>query len=176
MKTKELLLALAIAIMAALFVGLLVDAIYEEPQYDDYCTERIAPKPLTPPAEDCSDIDEAAVETCQQQKGVPEYAMENGCRVFDTCNTCYNEYHDVQEVYNRNLFFIITPLAVASILFGLFYAMEVIGSGFMFGGILLLIYSTGRYFGDMSKVLRVIVIGIELALLLWITKKKMSKK
>ncbi|MBT4576993.1 hypothetical protein HOB91_01560, partial [Candidatus Woesearchaeota archaeon] len=67
-------------------------------------------------------------------------------------------------------------IGIILILIGLFYSFEVAASGFMFGGILLLIYSTGRYFSDMSKFMRVFVVFIELVLLLWIAKKKMDKK
>jgi len=185
MKTKELLMALAIAIMAALFVGLLIDAIYTSPKYEKYCDnyeKRVAPIPEKIGANktECPDpyfVYQNEINACSQEEGFAEFEYnEKGCQVYGECNYCNRDFNEANEKYNRNIFFIITPIAIFAILFGLFYGMEVIGSGFMFAGILLLIYSTGRYFSDMSKVMRVVVIGIELLLLLWITKKKLSKK
>jgi len=177
-------MALAIAIMAALFVGLFIDAVYSAPEYDDYCNTsayapRSYPEKIYMNTTQCYDpyfVYQEEVSACEGERGFAEFEYdEEGCQVFSECNYCSRDYNDANEKYNRNLFFIITPIAVAAIIFGLFYGMEVIGSGFMFAGILLLIYSTGRYFSDMSKVMRVVVIGIELILLLWITKKKMKK-
>jgi hypothetical protein len=183
MKVKELLMALAIAVMTALFVGLLVDAVYETPEYDDFCDES-ARAPLIKEggvrADDCEDpyfVYKEEIDACHAEKGSPEFDYdEAGCHVYSSCNYCATEFRDASEVYNRNLFYIITPLAVAALIFGVYYGFEIVASGFMFAGVLLLIYSTGRYFVDMSKILRVIVIFIELVLLLFITKKKMGKK
>jgi len=185
MKTKELLMALAIAVMAALFVGLFVDAVYSNPKYEDFCTNYAHPYPektgiIGINTTQCSDpyfVYQNETRACEQEKGFAEFEYDTkGCQVYRSCNFCSRDFNVVNEKYNRNLFFIITPIAVVAILFGLFYGMEVIGSGFMFAGILLLIYSTGRYFSDMSKVMRVVVVGIELLLLLWITKRRLGKK
>lgn len=185
MKTKELLMALAIAVMAALFVGLFIDAVYSAPKYEDFC-DTFNAKPMPVPGDiiinktTCRDpyfTYQNEINACSKEEGSAEFDYDaKGCQVYGSCNYCSRDFNDANEKYNRNLFFIITPIAIVAILFGLFYGMEVIGSGFMFAGILLLIYSTGRYFNDMSKVMRVVVVGIELLLLLWITKKKLSKK
>ncbi|MDP3917403.1 MAG: hypothetical protein Q8Q42_03915 [Nanoarchaeota archaeon] len=185
MKVKELLMALAIAIMAALFVGLLIDAVYSSPEYEDYCDnneKRVSPLPerIGVNKTECPDpyfTYQNEINACSEEEGFAEFEYDkNGCQIYGSCNYCSKDFNDANEKYNRNIFFIITPIAIAAIIFGLLYGMEVIGSGFMFAGILLLIYSTGRYFSDMSKTMRVVVIGIELLLLLWITKKKLSNR
>ena len=176
-------MSLAIAVMAALFVGLFFDAVYSAPEYDDFCEgneNRYLKDPLEMPPKDCDNVYfvyEEEINSCQKGEGSPVFDYnEEGCQTYSSCNYCNKEYSEANEVYNRNLFFIISPIAIILILFGLFYTFEVIASGFMFGGILLLIYSTVRYFSDMSKFMRVLVVFIELILLLWITKKKMDKK
>ena len=60
-------------------------------------------------------------------------------------------------------------------LVGLFLAYEVVGAGLMFSGIILLAYATIRYFSNMSKVVRVIVIFIELVMLIIVSIKKLKK-
>ncbi len=176
-------MALAIAVMVALFVGLLVDAVYSAPKYEDFCDNyatRAYPDKFGINTTQCSDpyfVYQDEVRACENDKGYAEFDYDTkGCQVYSKCNFCNRDFNDANEMYNRNIFFIISPIAVVALLFGLLYGMEVIGSGFMFSGILLLVYSTGRYFSNMSKVMRVVVVGIELLLVLWITKKKMGKK
>lgn len=182
MKVKELLMSLAIAIMVALFVGLFFDAVYSAPEYEDFCGldgPRAFKDRFEVPPETCENVyfvSEEEISQCNLEEGNPTFDYdENGCQIYSDCNYCNKEYSNAQEEYNRNLFFIISPIAIILILIGLFYSFEVAASGFMFGGILLLIYSTARYFSDMSKFMRVFVVFIELVLLLWIAKKKMDK-
>ncbi|MBT3866109.1 hypothetical protein HOF78_03350 [Candidatus Woesearchaeota archaeon] len=183
MKVKELLMSLAIAVMAALFIGLFFDAIYSAPEYEDFCGldgPRAFKDRFEVPPETCENVYfvyEEEISQCNLAEGSPRFDYdEEGCQVYSDCNYCSSEFSAANEEYNRNLFFIISPIAIALILIGLFYSFEVAASGFMFGGVLLLIYSTGRYFSDMSKFMRVFVVFIELVLLLWIAKKKMDKK
>ena len=183
MKVKELLMSLAIAVMAALFIGLFFDAVYSAPEYEDFCGldgPRAFKERFEVPPETCENVYfvyEEEIDACQGEKGSPVFDYdEEGCQVYSDCNYCNKEFSDANEEYSRNLFFIISPIAIVLILIGLFYSFEVAASGFMFGGILLLIYSTARYFSDMSKFTRVLVVFIELVLLLWIAKKKMDKK
>lgn len=181
MKAKEVAMVVAIAVLSALFIGLLVDAIYEAPERIDYCDEfRNAPKPYRSEVE-CnfqpSQSEQSMIDQCYAEKGQPEFNYDgNGCQTtFKECNMCSEEYRNANDLYNRNVFFVIAPIAVLFIIVGLFIGREVIGTGFMFSGILLLIYATMRYFSGMSKILRVVVIGLELLLVLWISMKKLKK-
>lgn len=184
MKIKEMLMALAIAVMAALFVGLLVDAVYPAPDYDTYCHGEggLRPYPakgqgVQDTCEDPSFLYREEIDACTKEKGFPDFEYDkDGCQQYASCNFCNRDYTLANKKYNRNIFFIITPVAVAGIIAGLLYTFEVAGTGFMFGGILLLVYSTGRYFSDMSKFMRVVVVFAELLLLLWIAKKKIGTK
>ena len=181
MKVKETAMFLAIGIMFALFIGLLVDAIYEEPEYHDFCKdERPYPyKEFREPPAVCNYTREFndKVNECYSREGTPQFDFdEKGCQVFRECNFCNKEFNEARKIYNRNVFFVVSPIAAASIIVGLLWAFQVIGTGFMVGGILLLIYSTFRYFSDMSKVIRVIVILIELLFLIWIAYKKIERK
>ena|SRR3989344_1540833 len=185
MKIKELLMALAIAIMAALFVGLLTDAVYPAPKYEDFCAVNGGHPKAAYTGEEIIGIKcpdpyfryREEVDACSKEGGFPEFDYnETGCQLFSSCNFCSKYFNDANEKYNRNLFFIISPIAVLAIIMGTIYTFEVAASGFMFSGILLLVYSTGRYFSDMSKTMRVVVVFIELLLLLLIAKRKMGRK
>lgn len=175
----------ALALLSAFFVGLLVDALYQEPKYDDFCTNAARPsytKPYPVYPEQCSPYnltvqERAQIDQCFDEKGMPDYIIDDkGCQTsFKECNYCQRDFDQALQIYNRNVFYIVTPLGLLAIIFGLFIGLEVVGSGAMFGGILLLAYGTMRYFSNMSKVMRVVVIGIELLLLIIISIKKLRK-
>jgi len=170
MDIKEYATVIAIGVLFSLFFGLLVDALYEAPVYDNYCVERGAyTKPIRDMASSSCTYDAAEqqrIDYCYNDKGQPIFVYnEQGCQVYSECDYCGVEYNAVNQRYNRNLFFILSPLAVIAIVIGLLWTLTIIGSGVMFGGILLLLYSTARYFSDMSKPLRVIIVFVELLLI-----------
>lgn len=185
MKAKEVAMVVAISVLAAFFIGLLYDAAFEMPDYHDFCNDTYRPKYMytePTPEKTCTLYQPTAEEQdkirqCEQDQGMSEFNQTTtGCqREFVECNYCNKYYNEASEKYSRTLFFVIAPLAIIFVILGLYLGAEVIGTGFMFSGILLLVYSTMRYFSGMSKVLRVVVIGIELFLLLLISWKKLKK-
>ncbi len=181
MKIKEVAMIIAIAVMSALFVGLLVDAIYERPKYEDFCIEEYRPEPYpkyVPFNESCvlSQEEQEKVNQCYKDKGTPRYDYDSrGCQKYRECDFCSKNYQEENERYERNTFLIIAPIAAVAIIIGLLWSFEVVGTGLMFAGILLLIYATGRYFPSMGKITRVIVIFVELLILIWISIKKLRK-
>jgi hypothetical protein len=187
MKAKEVAMVVAISVLAAFFVGLLYDAIIQEPTYEDFCNATsyrtkytyALPEPVGQPCTvyQPTVAEQEKINQCYTDKGNPEFNMStHGCqREYIECNYCNKYYTEASERYSRNLFAVIAPIGFILVVLGVYLAAEVIGTGFMFSGILLLVYSTMRYFGSMSKILRVVVIGIELFLLLLISWKKLRK-
>ena len=181
---KKLALTIAVGILLALFIGFLIDAIYNSPKYEDFCTPSTRPMYEKVPypelinTSNCPKLNynDSIYATCTQDKGYVAYKTDNnGCQVNPYCETCSVEFDKANKWYSRNLFFILAPISIALIIIGMFLALEAIGSGFILGGILTLIYATIRVFGDLSKVMRVILLGIELALVIWIGYKKIEK-
>jgi len=171
---KRFALTLAVGVLLALFVGFLVDAIYSSPQYNDFCDgrDRFIPKfPERINTSLCSPVDysDSIYDTCTGDMGYVAYESdENGCEVTPYCETCGVDYDNASEKYSRNLFFILAPLSLLLIAIGVFIITDSIAAGFILGGILTLIYSTIRVFGDLSKVMKVVILGVELALVIWL--------
>ncbi len=175
-KIKQVPMIIVIALLFSLFIGFLVDAIYEHPEYEDYCNyselrKDVEPIPLK--NENCSFEQTVEERECYAEDGNPRFKTEDGCRMYDYCDYCGRDYDVATEVYNRNLFFITAPIGVLAIIFGIYYGVAFLATGFMYGGILVLAYGTIRYFGDMEKYTRVIVLFLELSLMIWIGYKKL---
>ena len=181
---KKIALTIAVGVLLALFVGFLVDAVYSSPKYEDFCSPSTRPAYEKFPYPDmintssCPKINynDSIYTSCTFDKGYVAYKVDsNGCQVDPYCEICQVKFDDGNKIYSRNLFLILAPISIILIIIGFFLSLESIGSGFILGGILILIYATFRVFGDLSKIMRVVLLGVELVLVIWLGYKKIEK-
>jgi len=181
---KKIALTILVGVLLALFVGFLVDAVYSSPKYDEFCNNNnmypaaigekyIGYNNITCPAFRPSIELE---KSCMESKGYISYRSDsNGCAYEAYCETCSVEFENANKAFSRNLFFILIPISLILIIIGIYLTLDAIGSGFILGGILTIIYATIRIFGDLSKIMRVILLGVELALVIWLGYKRIEK-
>ena len=175
MDAKRLAMILGIAILLPLFIGLFVDAVYSEPKYENYCNETQYLSYPQKVATNCTYNPSPKDDACYRDSGIVRYTYDsNGCQVYDTCDYCGKNYNKASQVYNRNIFFILAPLGLLMVVLGMYFLIDYMGAGLMFGGLITLLYSTIRYFSDMSKIWRALVILIELLIIMWIGYKKIG--
>src|SRR3989338_8650669 len=176
---RQIAVAAAVAILSAVFVILLIDLIYQEPQWNDYCKNDFGPRAKAVPAGielKCDYGYGEEEQKCVEEKGLVRTKLnESGCPVFDYCDTCSKDYDAARGIYTRNVFIVAGVIGVVAIFAGTLWKIEFLASGLMFGGIILLFYATVRYFHDADKFLRVVIIFAELLLVLWIGYKKLYK-
>lgn len=178
MNVKKVAMILAITVLLPLFVGLFTDAVYLEPKYENYCNNTFYDYPKTAPAipVNCTDYyNDQNVQKCYNEKGLPEFNYDtNGCQKFKSCNYCSVEFNTAQQKYNRNIFFVLLPVGLIVVVLGLYLLIDYLGAGLMFAGLVIMFYATMRYFSDMSKTLRALVILAELLVIMWIGYKKID--
>jgi hypothetical protein len=178
MDVKKVAMILAITVLLPLFVGLFADAAYQEPEYDDYCNNSYYeyPKSVQASPVNCSDVYATPeAQQCSREKGSSEFTYDsNGCAQFKSCNYCHLNYDEARQKYNRNLFFILMPVGLIIVILGLFLLVDYLGAGLMFAGLIIMFYATMRYFSDMSKILRALVILVELLVIMWIGYRKIE--
>lgn len=182
-KVKQVLLAIGIAIIFALFVGYGIATFYNSPKYEDFCKGREFPRPYLETKSDCNlncsyvAPDENLTNDCNEKKGnlLANYD-DKGCIESYYCEMCDKEYNDVREIYDRNVFIITLIIGLAAIIIGgIVLKLASVSSGLMGGGILSVIYGTIRYWGSMPDLLRFIELGIVLVVLVWIGYVKLRK-
>ena len=79
----------------------------------------------------------------------------------------------MQNFYNRNVFIILEIAGLIAFLLGLFAInAKAVSNGFLGGGVLSLIIGTVRYWSGMDDYLRFGILGIALAILIWVGYKK----
>jgi hypothetical protein len=179
MDAKKVAMVLAITALLPLFVGLFTDAVYLEPKYENYCNNTYYDYPKTMPATpvNCTDVySSPEVQKCNNEKGTPEFRYDaNNCQQFKSCNYCSRDFDTARQVYNRNIFFVLLPIGLIIVILGLYLLIDYLGAGLMFAGLIIMFYATLRYFSDMSKVLRALVILVELLVIMWIGYKKIDE-
>jgi len=162
---KKYILILSIAIVLALFIGFGISSVYDEPKYQDFCEEKFIEIETQ---EECEDI--GGQWNAQGPRPVAEPVRKGFC---DTHFTCRQEYDDNRNIYNRNVFFIALVFGtIALIVGGLVLTIESVSAGIMAGGVLIIFYGTVRYWSELHDIIRVLFLGVLLAILIWVGYKK----
>lgn len=181
---KQVPIIVGIAVLFTLFITLSIEAFYTSPKYEDFCNQNAArpylPKEVVPTQDQtkCKDVYITPESSeCYNAGGFPDVDYNaSGCPIYKSCNFCQRDFDSARKVHDRNVFFITAPLGIIAIIFGIYFGIDFIGSGFMFGGIATLFYGTVRYFGEADKYIRVLIILLELLILVWIGYKKLWPK
>jgi len=167
-KAKKIILAIAIAILFVMFIAYAIETIYPSPDYNNYCRVEKQYYNQT----DCEQANFTWM-------SYPEYAMNKPEPVgfagyCDTNSRCQKNYENINQIYNRNIFFISLIIGIITIIISVLLSLESVSSGFMAGGVLLIIYGTIRYWGSLSNWLRTIMLAFALFVLVWIGYKKLK--
>lgn len=180
---RKWVLAVAIAIVLNLFVSYGIGVFYEAPRYDDFCREQARPYayPAKPypdqlyPMQNCSviEVTDTIQGNCTEQKGYVAFRYNStGCPTEAYCETCGARFTELNERRNSTVFIILVVVGVALIISGMALRKVAVASGFLLGGILSLIIGAIRIGGQLPDIFKLLVIGLVLALLIWVGYKK----
>ncbi|MBR9690744.1 hypothetical protein GOV08_03605 [Candidatus Woesearchaeota archaeon] len=168
---RKILIIFVIATLFSILVFSTIDAIYPRPDFNDFC--EISPRAV--PLEK-ADITNITQETCEADGGKWE---RNWCNYNYYCE---KEWENARKNHNFIVFIISALMGVAAILAGMYLPAkpdtinEWVGTGFMLGGLFALFFGTAQSYSDLHRIIRPIVIFIELALVIFISYKKLGKK
>lgn len=172
------ILVVGIVVVLNLFFNFAIKLVYDAPDYEAFCP--IEQVNIAPTDQDsCVEAGGAWTEDgiIREAGGivstapVPSKSQTGWC---DVTYTCRQEYEDVRDVYQRNVFVILVILGIASIIVGVFVAqVSSVSLGLSLGGVLSLIIGSIRYWSSMDDYLRVIILGVALATLIWLGVKKL---
>ena len=181
---RRIIVIFVIAILFAIFVQVAIEAFYPSPKYQDYCKEQAQPREI--PYKDPQSCPELTIPEdfkCASEKGGIQYKYDlKGCPTEIYCETCNILFDNAQQKYNLMIFIISAVAGLIALIVGLYLPQhknpinEWIGSGFLLGGILTIFVGTIRYFGQMGRYIRPIVILFELILIIYLAYKKLGKK
>lgn len=201
-KIKKTLMAIAIALVLAFFVGYGVNTFYKEPKWEDYCQPKIG-KGLWETKESCeaaggnwTAYENAEMEAepvkltpnqylCTKSPSIKGEEFVFNCisyedqQVSGWCDPdylCRTSWEKAIEPHNRVSFIILAVIGVIIIAVSTIIIKDnVIGYGTLAGGILTVLYGTMRYWGSIPDIARFSILGVVLVVLIVIAWKKLIK-
>ncbi|MCH7850612.1 MAG: hypothetical protein IH845_03145 [Nanoarchaeota archaeon] len=169
---KRRVLTIGIAIVFVMFIGYAISTFYSELEYKDYCGEFKTLQII--------ETEEQCLAVGGQWNGnfaTPRGEVIGEPKISGYCDrdfTCRGEYDDERSVYNRNVFFVSLVIGLATVVGAIFLTVESVSAGLMGGGILLILYGTTRYWGDLSDIWRTLMLGFALFVLVYVGYKKLK--
>lgn len=169
-KTSKVLkwsLIIGMVIVINLFFNYALSLIYKQPAFEAFC-------PNT------TQVVEANTKNSCVSKGgqwnennyyAPQKTEATG--YCDLQFTCRQDYDSAQKTYNRNVFVTLVILGALCVAGGNFFKGNMtIGQSLSLAGVLSFIVASMRYWGSADDSIKVIILGIALAILVWVALKK----
>lgn len=188
---KSFLLGIVIAIVFFMFSVYGTKLVYESPAYEDFCNFSYSyPQKIGTECNMSSEL-QSKLNDCFNENGVPRYEYDNkGCEKDLECDFCNKDFEETNKDYTKNLFLISLIVAIIFITISvLIIKVSAVSGGLMLGSILFIIYGTTGYWQYMEDFFRFVILGIVLAVLIWLayylakrdireifTKKRIIKK
>ena len=181
-KFREVALAIAIVVVLNMFFNYGVYTFYKPADFEKICPTELTQKNYAT-KDSCEAVGgkwyEGSTAVYQGQYNVPIPVGDKGT-VTNWCDAtakCREDYQNRMNYYNRNVFIVLEILGLVSFLLGLFaISARAVANGFLGGGILSLIIGTIRYWSGMDDYLRFGILGLALAILIWVGYKKISNR
>jgi hypothetical protein len=145
MLARQIVIGLGIALIFPMLVYFGISAVTPPPHYQDYYTFRVAPAPTA----------------AKEERQAYEDQRQNQLRSFQFARA----------QFAQKLIVVMAPLGIAAILGGYFLGVNAIGTGFMLGGILCVVYGYAgywaylypwmRFFSLLSGMLMLLFVGFK---------------
>jgi len=168
-------LIIGIVIVINLFFNYALSLIYKSPSYETFCP--------TQQVNQIVDTEKACVAQGGQWNGnniapVPQTKGEIAPSGY--CNlqyTCMNNYNAAQKTYDRNVFITLVILGALCVALGSFLSINaVISVALSLAGVLSFIVASMRYWSSADDLIKVIILAIALAILIWVAVKKFKNQ
>ncbi len=193
-KIKETILGISIAIIFVFFVVFGIKAFYKEPKYEDFCKLGVPidfvsgkggyyaePYPARMKEPEQSICAKSNLEYDKFRKACAEKSMDvayeyddKGCQVAKECTSCNVDFDKARNIYFRNVFIISGIVGIIVIVIGAALSLTSVSAGLFGGGVLTIIYGTMNYWSELADWARFIILGIALAVLIYLGYKGFS--
>ncbi len=162
-----------IVIVLNLFFNYALSLAYDRPEYEAYCpTSQVVIMPDT--QNECTT---QGGQWTENVYGPVEAGVSKQTGYCDLQFSCRQDYEAAQKIYDRNVFAMLVVLGALMVLAGNFFkGNAVISSGLSLAGVLSFIIASMRYWGAANDLVRVVILGIALAILFWIAYKKFNDR
>ncbi|MBI5398851.1 hypothetical protein HZB03_05295 [Candidatus Woesearchaeota archaeon] len=168
---KKWSLSIAIIIVLVSFVMIGIQTFYPDPFQGKHCWDR---EEFQGPrfAKDCYLLSN----TTTRDHCISEQSAENE-KWQKMQNECQKQQDAVLRIYNRNVSIILLITGMLSLITSLFIvSVSSVAYGFSFGGIVLIFIAIVKYWTELQDFMRFIILGLILAVLVWLGYKKLDSR
>lgn len=169
-------LTIGIVIVLNLFFNYALSLVYKNPKYEVFC-------PNTSPVVIIPDNQKACVDAGGQwtnnnnynAKPIPTEITQpvQPPGYCDQQFTCRNNFEAAQKVYDRNVFISLVILGAICVAIGNFFTGNMlVSTALSLAGVLSFIIASMRYWSSADDLIKVIILAIALAILVWVAVKK----
>jgi hypothetical protein len=159
MNIKSWILSIAILILTLFVVIYGMDLVYENPEYEDFCSST--------PVKQINTSAECEANTNSKWISFNDEEDSGYCDVYYYCK---EEYDSAREVYSRHVFLTSIILGILIILLGGFlFSAESVSVGLMAGGVGTFLFGIGSYWKYADTWLRFVVSFAGLVIVILIT-------
>jgi len=189
-KIKETILGISIAIIFVFFVVFGIKAFYKEPKFEDLCkrgvfidytSDKYGPYPARFKEPNENVCAKSNLEYDKFRKNCAEKSLdvifeydEKGCQIVKECTSCNKNFDNSKNIYFRNVFIISGIVGIIVIIIGAILKITSVSTGLFGGGVLTIIYGTVNYWSELADWARFIILGIALAVLIYLGYKGFS--
>lgn len=166
---------IGIMIVVNLFLVYLVDVFYDTPDYLGFCPDQQVNR-LIASESACLEVGGQWNEGIDAKMMTPQPAMPASSSYCNATYTCQKQYEEAMKIYNRNVFVVFVLVGILLLAGSVSFAgSEVLSLAFSFGGVLAFLIGAVRYWSDMDDMLRVLILGVALASLIFMAWKKFKE-
>jgi hypothetical protein len=145
-------LIIGIVVLFNLFINVSLDMVFESPEYDEFCESNL-----------------------RYPTKVEELSQEEIDAQNQKWEECQSEYDSAREEYEKKVFVTLISIGVVIFLISLIGKLNyVVATSLSLAAVLNFIIASMRYWSSAEQLFRVIILGLALAILVWIGIKKFS--
>jgi hypothetical protein len=167
-------LAIGIVIVLNLFFNYTLSLIYKHPLYEAFCPNTAQVVENVTTEKQCVENGGQWNPNAYYGPGTPtEVQKVSSPGYCDQQFTCRNNFESAQKVYDRNVFIALVVLGAICLAIGSFFTGNVlISTALSLSGVLSFIIASMRYWSSADDLIKVIILAIALAILIWLAVKK----
>ncbi len=160
---RKLLVTLVIAILFAILVNTTIQAIHPQPDYNDFCGEKVVgPYPTN----------YETTQTAEQKKAMDEYNAKS--------RECQERLSTAQKEFDYVVFITSSIAGIVAIVAGLYVSVQTpvgmsIASGLLLGGLFTLFFGTMSSWGNIGAVVKPIIILVEIIVVIVVAYKRLNE-
>lgn len=163
-KVKKWFLAIGIALIFTMFINYGIATFFDRPDYEDFC-KIDEPRKIYEAEADC-------VENNGQWSEYVRSPVPDTKGFCDQDFKCRQQYDEARDNFESKAVIVTVIAGVTGLILGIVLTLESVSAGFLLGGILNLLVATIRYWDKFANIARFLLLGLVLAVLIWVAYKK----